>query len=591
MTEELGVAAETLFLIPAFNAARTLGPVLDGLLGECERHGLHQKARVLVVDDGSTDETSEVARRRGVLVERHTENRGKGAALRLGLGWALAHEIPKVVSLDADGQHPPSEAIKLCLHTAKNDALLVGTRDLRAAGAPRPNQLSNAFSNRVLSLFAGQRLEDTQSGLRRYPTSATLALNCKAEGFAYEADVLLRAARRGMQIVHVPTSVLYPPARTSHFRAISDPARIVLSVVTTALTTPTRKPSRARGVSLSAAPLLIFLNAQGYAPELDVALLNACSEAASPRVCDPTQSLALAAVEVTWHDELSSASVKFLDRGTGRAAETRTISFMSEDPELERFRAVGFAIGTWGTSGESRYVAEPFPTKEPGTGAPTETPEKPAANSPPTATSTPPLPPEAPEKQKLEAQDAKPQRAGQDPAPSRQAQARTRWLLDGGVDLGTSYSSLPRIGPSLGLVGQNLFGPLDLVFRGAFHFVPSWTTDEATFFGHFWSFGTALGITGRMGPWAVSGELGAFVEETTLGGLSLTNNSRTLGGGKGSLLLRRELIPRLHALAALDVGLRSGTTTVEVDGQPTLTLSPLFATLRVGVSLELGAPR
>jgi hypothetical protein len=145
--------------------------------------------------------------------------------------------MPQIVTLDADGQHPAVEAVRLARHP-RFDALILGVRNLKESGAPGPNRFSNAFSNLVLSGFAGRRLLDTQCGLRRYPVERTLVLGARDDGYAYESNLVLRAARFKLPIVHVPVSVIYPPEheRVSHFHSLRDPFKIVLSVVGTALT-------------------------------------------------------------------------------------------------------------------------------------------------------------------------------------------------------------------------------------------------------------------------------------------------------------------------------------------------------------------
>lgn len=220
-----------LYVIPAFQAERTIAAVVSELVAA-------GGGAVVVVDDGSTDETALRAEAAGALVLRHATNLGKGAALATALRHAEAQGVTTVVTLDADGQHPPREAARLLAHEAPSDSLLLGVRDLAGAGAPVANRRSNAFSNMVLSWFAGQRLLDTQCGLRRYPVKATLELGARPTGFAFEADVVLRAARRGVPIVHVPCQVIYPADRTTHFDSVRDPARIVARVVWTWLTVP-----------------------------------------------------------------------------------------------------------------------------------------------------------------------------------------------------------------------------------------------------------------------------------------------------------------------------------------------------------------
>jgi glycosyltransferase involved in cell wall biosynthesis len=192
---------------------------------------------LLVVDDGSTDSTAAVAEAAGVHLMRHTLNQGKGAALMTGLAWAKIRGFTQVVTADADGQHPTDEILRLMNIDAPPNAIVLGVRNLKRDGAPAANQFSNALSNRFLSLFSGIRLCDTQCGLRRYPVAETLALNCRDTGYAFEAEVLLRAARHGVPIRQVPVSVHYPPEseRLSHFHVARDPYRIVCRVVATLL--------------------------------------------------------------------------------------------------------------------------------------------------------------------------------------------------------------------------------------------------------------------------------------------------------------------------------------------------------------------
>jgi hypothetical protein len=103
------------------------------------------------------------------------------------------------------------------------------------AGAPRANVFSNRLSNFFLSTFSGQELRDTQCGLRRYPLGRVLVCGARSNGFAYESEVVLIAALRGWDIEHVPVQVHYPPEaeRSTHFRNVVDPTRIVVAVVGT----------------------------------------------------------------------------------------------------------------------------------------------------------------------------------------------------------------------------------------------------------------------------------------------------------------------------------------------------------------------
>ncbi|AKT37231.1 glycosyltransferase family 2 protein [Chondromyces crocatus] len=216
-------------VIPAYEAERHVGEVVRATAALWPVPGA-----VFVVDDGSHDRTAEVARAAGATVLRHPLNRGKGAALRTGMEHALRVGFEVAVTLDADGQHPPAEAARL-LAVPDVEALVLGLRDLRRAGAPRANQISNGISDFFLSLFAGRTLRDTQCGLRRYPLRRTLSLGVRDEGYAFEAEVILRSIAGQVPIVEVPIEVIYPPEneRLTHFDSVRDPARIVVRVVET----------------------------------------------------------------------------------------------------------------------------------------------------------------------------------------------------------------------------------------------------------------------------------------------------------------------------------------------------------------------
>jgi glycosyltransferase involved in cell wall biosynthesis len=155
------------FVVPAYDAARTVPQVVEGIIGGAPKG--HDSPLVIVIDDGSHDDTAIAAARVGAHVLRHSTNRGKGAALRTGFRCAFELGALLAVTVDADGQHPATEAWKVALHPAPHDSLVLGARDLELAGAPRLNQASNRISNFFLSTFGKMRFTDTQCGLRLPP--------------------------------------------------------------------------------------------------------------------------------------------------------------------------------------------------------------------------------------------------------------------------------------------------------------------------------------------------------------------------------------------------------------------------------------
>lgn len=215
----------TAALIPALDCSSTIGRVVR----QARKHIEH----VLVVDDGSTDKTTATARRAGAEVFRHAENLGKGAALAAGLGILAREGYSHAITLDGDGQHLPDEIPKLLAEAgAHSEAIVIGKRQIETEVAAI-NRFGNDFANFWVRLVTGLDLPDTQSGFRVYPIAATLALRPTGRRFDFETEVLIRAARAGIDIRTVPVRVYYPPPdeRVSHFDKVWDTVRIIRMVV------------------------------------------------------------------------------------------------------------------------------------------------------------------------------------------------------------------------------------------------------------------------------------------------------------------------------------------------------------------------
>jgi len=190
---------------------------------------------VLVVDDGSSDDTAESARAAGAHVVRHDANRGKGAALRSGLLHLLAAGFTHAFSVDGDGQHLASEMPPLLAESRVDpSAIVLGARRIAADQEVAPiKRFGNDFANWWVSLAAGRELRDTQTGFRIYPIQTTLELGVHAERYEFESEVLILAARRGIDIRTCEIAVYYPPPgeRISHYEPWTDTYRIIVTVV------------------------------------------------------------------------------------------------------------------------------------------------------------------------------------------------------------------------------------------------------------------------------------------------------------------------------------------------------------------------
>ena len=224
----MAAASKLAVLIPAFNAAQTLAGVLDQVLG--------LSLPVLVVNDGSTDETASVVEGYpAVKALVHPHNRGKGAALKTGFQAALRLGYSHVLSLDADGQHPV-EAVPEFLKLAgeRPQAILVGDRfaDNTIEKMPAVRRWSNGLSSKPISWAAKTRISDAQCGMRVYPLGAISSIELESDGYAMESEVLVKAGRCGVEIVNIPIACHYPQGtKTSGYRALYDSWRIARVVL------------------------------------------------------------------------------------------------------------------------------------------------------------------------------------------------------------------------------------------------------------------------------------------------------------------------------------------------------------------------
>jgi glycosyltransferase involved in cell wall biosynthesis len=205
-------------VIPVYNHARNIESVA--------RRALKLGFPVVVVDDGSTDETADIVRRvPGLHRRRHAVNTGKGAALLTGFEAAAAF-ADWAITLDADGQHRPEDAGRLVAAALDGPrAIVVGQRQGMAdRHVPWTSRFGRGFSNFWVRAAGGGTRTDSQSGFRIYPLPEVFGLNVKARRFQFEVEVLAKAGWHGLPVKEVPVSVDYHPGapRISHFRPFID---------------------------------------------------------------------------------------------------------------------------------------------------------------------------------------------------------------------------------------------------------------------------------------------------------------------------------------------------------------------------------
>jgi glycosyltransferase involved in cell wall biosynthesis len=193
-------SARVLALIPAYNEAPHIASVVAGALAYLP---------VLVVDDGSTDDTAARAKASGAAVLRQTPNQGKGTALRAGFRQAIHEGYDAVLTLDADGQHDPTEIPKfLRAYNAGRADLIIGKRDF--SQMPPIRRLANSLGRWSFSWALGQHIPDNQSGYRLVDRQLMEAMLASSEGgFEFEVEMIVICVERGLVLDWVPIRTIY----------------------------------------------------------------------------------------------------------------------------------------------------------------------------------------------------------------------------------------------------------------------------------------------------------------------------------------------------------------------------------------------
>lgn len=216
-------------IIPTYNNASTIGQVISGVLKYTND--------IIIVDDGSTDDTStELEKFNTIDIIKYEKNIGKGWAIRKGFEKALSLGFDYAITIDSDAQHYPEDIPLFINELEKNpDSLIIGSRNISADGMPSKNTFANKFSNFWYWVETNIKLPDTQSGFRLYPIKYYKNTKFFTRKYEFEIEVLVRSAWSNIKVIPIPINVYYAPEgeRISHFRPLPDFTRI--SILNTVL--------------------------------------------------------------------------------------------------------------------------------------------------------------------------------------------------------------------------------------------------------------------------------------------------------------------------------------------------------------------
>jgi len=212
---------QILIVIPTYNNEDTIAKVIS----KAVKTGYD----ILVVNDGSTDKTKIIIESIPINKITHATNKGKGAAILTAAKWASDKKYTHIITIDADGQHEPSEVSKFIPKIRETPlSIIVGTRDFSDAEVPGKSRFGRKFSNFWLKVACGTTVADSQSGFRAYPVVPLLNLKLNGTGYDFEIEVLAKAVWAGLSLDSVDISVHYSEAtkKASHFDPLLDNIRI-----------------------------------------------------------------------------------------------------------------------------------------------------------------------------------------------------------------------------------------------------------------------------------------------------------------------------------------------------------------------------
>lgn len=208
--------------IPAYNEER----IIQDVVLECKKYA----DKIIVCDDGSKDDTFNVAERAGAVVLRHEKNLGKGAALKTLFAKCKKMGAELIVTIDGDGQFITKEIESLMKPIIKeNFDVVIGNRFSYNQEMPSYRKAGNKFLDKITNLASKLPFEDTQSGFRAYSKKAIESIHFSTDGFGVDAEILVDASKKNLRITEVPVHVIY---NTGGKTSTKDPVSHTTSVIT-----------------------------------------------------------------------------------------------------------------------------------------------------------------------------------------------------------------------------------------------------------------------------------------------------------------------------------------------------------------------
>jgi glycosyltransferase involved in cell wall biosynthesis len=206
-------------LIPAFNEENNVGAIVESASKYVDK--------VVVVDDGSSDNTGAVAKSSGAFVIRNEVNKGKAGAMYVGFDYAQKIGADTVIILDADGQHDPSEIPNFITKIKEGFDIVVGARQFNTKVMPRIRIFANSFSSHLTSIVCRTKILDSQSGYRAVRTEVFKKIRFNSQRYQIETEMLVKAAKCGFKITFIPIKTIYRKEAKSKINQLVDPVKFM----------------------------------------------------------------------------------------------------------------------------------------------------------------------------------------------------------------------------------------------------------------------------------------------------------------------------------------------------------------------------
>ena len=210
-------------IIPVYNESRTIGPLV---------RALRQKdLDVVVIDDGSVDDSGNIAEFSGAGVIRHARNKGKGASLQEGFQYALARDYEWILTMDGDGQHAVEDIANfITMAQEQPQGVITGNRMSNPQGMPGVRFWTNRLMSAIISFLCRQRIPDTQCGFRMISRDVLRGIQVTCKDYEIETEVLIKASKKGFKIYSVPIQTIYM-GEASKINPVVDTCRFIIYIV------------------------------------------------------------------------------------------------------------------------------------------------------------------------------------------------------------------------------------------------------------------------------------------------------------------------------------------------------------------------